>query len=49
MEPAEAADHMMRLMRSDRFKLSFPMVFSWVFRLSQFLPDWPITAFFAAK
>jgi short-subunit dehydrogenase len=49
MEPAEAADHMMRLMRSDRFKLSFPMLFSWLFRLSQFLPDWAYYRIFAPK
>jgi NADP-dependent 3-hydroxy acid dehydrogenase YdfG len=49
MEPAEAADHMMRLMRSDSFKLSFPMVFSWLFRLSQFLPDWAYYRIFAPK
>nr|MCE2739253.1 SDR family NAD(P)-dependent oxidoreductase [Rhodobacter sp.] len=40
MEPAEAADHMFRHMQTDRFKVSFPTVFSWLFRLSQFLPDW---------
>lgn len=40
MEPEEAADAMLDLMNSDDFKKSFPMVFSWVFRLSQFLPDW---------
>jgi NADP-dependent 3-hydroxy acid dehydrogenase YdfG len=49
MEPEEAADHMMRLMRSDRFKLSFPTVFSWLFRLSQFLPDWAYYRIFAPK
>jgi hypothetical protein len=40
MEPAEAADHMFRQMQGNRFSVSFPMVFSWLFRLSQFLPDW---------
>ncbi len=49
MEPPEAAEHMMRLMRSDRFKSSFPMVFSWLFRLSQFLPDWAYYRIFAPK
>jgi NADP-dependent 3-hydroxy acid dehydrogenase YdfG len=49
MEPAEAADHMMRLMQSDRFKLSFPTAFSWLFRLSQFLPDWAYYRIFAPK
>ena len=40
MEPEEAADHMMRLMRSDRFSSSFPWLFGAWFRFSQFLPDW---------
>ncbi len=49
MEPAEAADHMMHLMRSGRFKQSFPTVFSWLFRLSQYLPDWAYYRIFAPK
>jgi NADP-dependent 3-hydroxy acid dehydrogenase YdfG len=49
MEPAGAADHMFRQMQTDRFKLSFPTVFSWVFRLSQFLPDWAYYRIFAPK
>jgi NADP-dependent 3-hydroxy acid dehydrogenase YdfG len=40
MQPSEAADAMFDHMTTDHFKKSFPMVFSWVFRLSQFLPDW---------
>lgn len=40
MSADEAADHMMRHMRSTRFKCSFPTLFSWLFRFSQFLPDW---------
>ena len=40
MSADEAADHMMRHMRSTRFKYSFPALFSWLFRSSQFLPDW---------
>lgn len=40
MTPEEAAEHMFRHMNSSRFKVSFPTVFSWVFRGSQFLPDW---------
>jgi NADP-dependent 3-hydroxy acid dehydrogenase YdfG len=40
MEPEAAADIMFRHMQSDRFKVSFPTVFSWLFRGSQFLPDW---------
>lgn len=40
MEPEEAAQEMMKLMNGSGFKRSFPRVFSWVFRGSQFLPDW---------
>jgi NADP-dependent 3-hydroxy acid dehydrogenase YdfG len=40
MEPEDAARHVFELMNSDQFKRNFPMVFSWLFRLSQFLPDW---------
>ncbi|WP_298841629.1 SDR family oxidoreductase [uncultured Roseobacter sp.] len=40
MTPEEAADYMFRHMETRRFKLSFPRVFSWVFRGSQLLPDW---------
>lgn len=49
MEPEQAAAHMLRLMRSGRFKSSFPAVFSWLFRLSQFLPDWAYYRLFAPK
>jgi hypothetical protein len=47
MEPEEAAAHMLRLMQSHRFKASFPAVFSWFFRLGQFLPDWAYYRLFA--
>lgn len=40
MTPDEAADHMFRQMCGAKFKNSFPTLFSWVFRGSQFLPDW---------
>lgn len=40
MEPEAAARIMFRHMQSDRFKVSFPTLFSWVFRGGQFLPDW---------
>lgn len=40
MQPEEAAQAMLEHMGTDHFKKSFPTVFSWVFRLSQFLPDW---------
>ena len=49
MEPAEAADHMFRQMQGNRFSVSFPMVFSWLFRLSRFLPDWAYYRIFAPK
>lgn len=40
MEPDDAAREMFELMLSDRFKKSFPTLFSLLFRGSQFLPDW---------
>ncbi|MBL9047329.1 MAG: SDR family NAD(P)-dependent oxidoreductase [Tabrizicola sp.] len=40
MEPEAAAQIMIRHMRTNRFKISFPTVFSWLFRGGQFLPDW---------
>lgn len=40
MEPAAAAQEVFEHMQTDVFKRSFPTLFSWVFRLSQFLPDW---------
>lgn len=49
MTPEQAADEMFELMCSDRFKKSFPRVFSWVFRLSQLLPDWIYYPLFAGK
>lgn len=39
MEPEAAAQAMFDHMGTDRFKASFPTLFSLVFRLSQFLPD----------
>lgn len=39
MEPEAAADIMFRHMQSGRFKISFPTVFSWLFRGGNFLPD----------
>jgi len=39
MEPEDAARIMFEHMGTDRFKTSFPRLFSWLFRLSQFLPD----------
>jgi NADP-dependent 3-hydroxy acid dehydrogenase YdfG len=49
MEPEAAATHMMTLMQGASFKKSFPTVFSWLFRLSQFLPDWAYYRLFAPK
>ena len=40
MTPEQAAQEMIELMISDRFKSSFPTAFASMFRLSQFLPDW---------
>ena len=40
MEPEDAAQVMFDHMGTDHFKKSFPTIFSLVFRLSQFLPDW---------
>ncbi|MEM6374459.1 MAG: short-chain dehydrogenase, partial [Pseudomonadota bacterium] len=43
-----AAKQMVDLMRKpSRFQLHFPMVFSWVFRLSRLLPDWAYYRLFA--
>lgn len=49
MEPAAAAQEFFEHMNDDAFKKSFPMVFSWVFRLSQFMPDWMYYRLFGAK
>lgn len=41
MTSEEAAQHMVSLMKTPKkFQMHFPMVFSWVFRLSRLLPDW---------
>jgi len=47
MEPDQAAAAMFDHMTAGTFKVSFPMLFSWVFRLSQFLPDWAYYRIFA--
>ncbi|MFQ1700333.1 SDR family NAD(P)-dependent oxidoreductase [Loktanella agnita] len=49
MEPEDAAKEFFDHMNSDDFKKNFPMVFSWVFRLSQFMPDWMYYRLFGAK
>ena len=40
MTPERAAQQMFEQMQGSRFKKSFPVPFSWLFRGSQFLPDW---------
>ena len=40
MDPDKAAGIMLRHMATNRFKISFPTVFSWLFRGGQVLPDW---------
>ncbi|MEM9249777.1 MAG: SDR family NAD(P)-dependent oxidoreductase [Pseudomonadota bacterium] len=47
MEPEGAARIMFDFMQTDGFKKSFPTLFSWIFRLSQFLPDWLYYRLFA--
>ncbi|MHA6263056.1 SDR family NAD(P)-dependent oxidoreductase [Arenibacterium sp. CAU 1754] len=47
MEPEDAAEAVFKHMNSSRFSLSFPRVFSWVFRASVFLPNWLYFRLFA--
>ena len=47
MEPEDAAREFFEHMNTDAFKRSFPTLFSWVFRGSQFLPDWLYYRIFA--
>ena len=47
MEPEDAAQEMFEHMNSDHFKKSFPRVFSWLFRVGQFMPDWMYYRLFA--
>jgi short-subunit dehydrogenase len=49
MEPEAAAGIMFRHMQSDRFKISFPTLFSWLFRGGNFLPDWLYYRMFPPK
>jgi len=49
MEPEAAADIMFRHMQSGGFKISFPTVFSWLFRGGNFLPDWLYYRIFPPK
>ncbi len=38
MEPEDAAGHVVKLMKSGRFRRDFPHPFAWVFSLGRFLP-----------
>lgn len=49
MEPEQAADEMLSLMRSHRFQRAFPRVFSWLFRGANFLPDWAYYRVFGGR
>ena len=49
MEPEAAALRMFDHMGTDRFKKSFPALFSRLFRFSQFLPDWAYYRLFAPR
>ena len=49
MSPEDAAKEVFEHMNTDNFKKSFPTLFSWVFRLSQFMPDWMYYRLFGAK
>jgi short-subunit dehydrogenase len=49
MEAEDAAREVFEHMNTDHFKKNFPRVFSWVFRGSQFLPDWIYYRLFGAK
>lgn len=49
MEPEAAAAEFLEHMETDNFHRSFPELFSWVFRLGRFLPDWAYYPIFASK
>ncbi|WP_342069570.1 SDR family NAD(P)-dependent oxidoreductase [Yoonia algicola] len=49
MSAPDAAKEVFEHMNTDTFKKSFPMLFSWVFRLSQFMPDWMYYRLFGSK
>lgn len=49
MEPAAAAREFFEHMNDDAFKKSFPFLFSLVFRISQFMPDWLYYRLFGGK
>lgn len=47
MEPEQAAHEVFDHMNTTAFKKSFPLLFSWLFRASQFMPDWMYYRLFA--
>lgn len=49
MDPDAAAETMFRHMAQGGFKISFPTVFSWLFRGGNFLPDWLYYRIFPPK
>jgi len=49
MSAEDAANEVFEHMNTDGFKKSFPLLFSWVFRLSQFMPDWMYYRLFGTK
>ena len=49
MSPEDAAQEVFEHMNTETFKKSFPLIFSWVFRLSQFLPDWAYYRIFGRR
>jgi len=49
MEPQAAAQEYFEHMNDDAFKKNFPFLFSLVFRVSQFMPDWMYYRVFGAK
>jgi short-subunit dehydrogenase len=49
MLPEDAAHEFVDHLNTDSFKKSFPLMFSWVFRLSQFMPDWLYYRLFGAR
>lgn len=49
MDADAAAREFFEHMNDDAFKKSFPLVFSWMFRISQFLPDWAYYRLFGRK
>ncbi len=49
MEPEAAGHEFFDHMNDDIFKKSYPLLFSWVFRISQFMPDWMYYRVFGAR